>query len=104
MERQEPGKAASNKSQSMRTKNGKTSQESKQETPSKTSPKRLKLVSPLREKANQVNVERLLRKNMEMMSQKLGRSEGEQPTNKERGSRSPLDRTSPFRSSSLAAL
>jgi len=67
--RQEPGKAgSSNKSQSAKTKKGKKSAEAKQETP----PKRLKLVSPLREKANQVNVERLLRKNIEMMSQKLG--------------------------------
>jgi hypothetical protein len=98
--RQEPGKAASSKSQSAKTKKGKKSEEAKQETP-KTPPKRLKLVSPLREKASQVNVERLLRKNIEMMSQKLGHSDGE-PTNKERGSRSPLDRTSPFRSSGLA--
>jgi hypothetical protein len=68
--RQEPGKVpSSNKSQSAKTKKGKKSEEAKQET---TPPKRLKLVSPLREKANQVNVERLLRKNIEMMSQKLG--------------------------------
>jgi hypothetical protein len=67
---EQPGKApSSNKSQSAKTKKGKKSEQAKQET---TPPKRLKLVSPLREKANQVNVERLLRKNIEMMSQKMG--------------------------------
>jgi hypothetical protein len=66
--RQEPGKAPySNKTQSAKTKKGKKSEQTKQEKP----PKRLKLVSPLREKANQMNVERLLRKNIELMSQKM---------------------------------
>ena len=66
--RQEPGKApSSNKTQSAKTKKGKKSEQTKQEKP----PKRLKLVSPLREKANQMNVERLLRKNIELMSQKM---------------------------------